>query len=123
MHIDDASRQYVNGSGERHTTTCYLLRRSYRDENGKPRKETLANLSDLPENAISALRLALKGARLADAESAFDIERSVPHGDVAAAHIMASQLGLRSLLGPPSRYRDIAYALILSRACAARWRW
>ena len=116
MHIDDASRQYVNGSGERHTTTCYLLRRSYRDENGKPRKETLANLSDLPENAISALRLALKGARLADAESAFDIERSVPHGDVAAAHIMASQLGLRSLLGPPSRYRDIAYALILSRA-------
>ena len=116
MHIDNASRQYVNGSGERHTTTCYLLRRSYRDENGKPRKETLANLSDLPENAISALRLALKGARLADAESAFDIERSVPHGDVAAAHIMASQLGLRSLLGPPSRYRDIAYALILSRA-------
>jgi transposase len=128
MHIDNASRQYVNGSGERRTTTCYLLRRSYRDENGKPRKETLANLSDLPENAISALRLALKGARLADAESAFDIERSVPHGDVAAAHIMASQLGLRSLLGPPSRYRDIAYALILSRAVrpasklsTARW--
>jgi transposase len=128
MHIDDASRQYVNGSGERHTTTCYLLRRSYRDENGKPRKETLANLSDLPEDAISALRLALKGARLADAESAFDIERSVPHGDVAAAHIMASRLGLRSLLGPPSRYRDIAYALILSRAVrpasklpAVRW--
>ena len=128
MHIDDASRQYVNGRGERHTTTCYLLRRSYRDENGKPRKETLANLSDLPENAISALRLALKGARLADAESAFDIERSVPHGDVAAAHIMASRLGLRSLLGPPSRCRDIAYALILSRAVrpasklsTARW--
>ena len=45
MHIDDASRQYINGGGERHTTTCYLLRRSYRDENGKPRKETLANLS------------------------------------------------------------------------------
>ncbi len=128
MHIDNASRQYVNGSGERHTTTCYLLRRSYRDQNGKPRKETLANLSDLPENAISALRLALKGARLADAESAFDIERSVPHGDVAAAHIMASQLGPRSLLGPPSRYRDIAYALISSRTVrpapelpAARW--
>ena len=50
-----------------------------------------------------------------DADSAFDIERSVPHGDVAAAHVMASQLGLRSLLGPPSRDRDIAYALILTR--------
>jgi transposase len=115
MHIDNASRQYANGSGEQRTTTCYLLRRSYRDENGKPRKETLANLSDLPENAISALRLALKGATLVDAESAFTVERSVPHGNVAAAHIMAGQLGLRSLLGPPCRERDIAYALILSR--------
>jgi transposase len=115
MHIDNASRQYLNGSGERHTTTCYLLRRSYRDENGKPRNETLANLSDLPENAISALRLALKGATLVDAESAFTVERSVPHGNAAAAHVMAGQLGLRSLLGPPCRERDIAYALILSR--------
>ena len=100
MHIDNASRQYVNGSGERHTTTCYLLRRSYRDENGKPRNETLANLSDLPENAISALRLALKGATLVDAESVFSVERSVPHGNVAAAHIMAGKLGLQPLLGP-----------------------
>lgn len=115
MHIDNASRQYVNGSGERHTTTCYLLRRSYRDENGKPRNETLANLSDLPENAMSALRLALKGATLVDAESVFNVERSVPHGNVAAAHIMAGKLGLRSLLGPASPHRDIAYALILSR--------
>jgi hypothetical protein len=71
MHIDNASRQYVNGRGEQRTTTCYLLRRSYRDENGKPRNETLANLSDFPENAIAALRLALKGATLVDAESAF----------------------------------------------------
>jgi transposase len=115
MHIDNASRQYVNGSGERHTTTCYLLRRSYRDENGKPRNETLANLSDLPEKAISALRLALKGATLVDAESVFSVERSVPHGNVAAAHIMAGKLGLRSLLGPASPHRNIAYALILSR--------
>jgi len=120
MHIDNASRQYVNGSGERHTTTCYLLRRSYRDENGKPRKETLANLSDLPGNAIAALRLALKGAALVDAESVFDVERSIPHGNAAAAHVMAGQLGLRSLLGPPCRDRDIAYALILSRVVRPR---
>jgi len=115
MHIDNASRQYTTGSGERHTTTCYLLRRSYRDDNGKPRKETLANLSDLPEEAINALRLVLRGRTLVDAESGFDAERSVPHGDVAAAHVMAGTLGLRSMLGPPCRERDIAYALILSR--------
>jgi len=116
MHIDDTSRQYVTAAGERRITRCLLLRRSYRDENGKPRNETLANLSALPDNAIAALRLALKGAALVDAESAFDVERSVPHGDVAAAHVMAEKLGLRPLLGPACRERDIAYALVVSRA-------
>jgi Transposase DDE domain len=116
MHIDDTSRQYVTAGGERRVTRCLLLRRSYRDANGKPRNETLANLSALPDNAIAALRLALKGATLVDVESAFDVERSIPHGNVAAAHVMAEKLGLRSLLGPPSKDRDIAYALILSRA-------
>jgi hypothetical protein len=116
MHIDDTSRQYVTARGERRVTRCLLLRRSYRDENGKPRNETLANLSALPDNAIAALKLALKGATLVDAESVFDVERSVPHGNVAAAHIMAGKLGLRALLGPPSRDRDIAYTLIVSQA-------
>jgi hypothetical protein len=116
MHVDDTSRHYTTAGGERRTTRCLLLRRSYRDENGKPRNETLANLSDLPDNAIAALRLALKGAALVDAESVFDVERSIPHGNVAAVHVMAEKLGLRALLGPPSKDRDIAYALILSRA-------
>jgi hypothetical protein len=116
MHIDDTSRQYTTASGEGRVTRCLLLRRSYRDENGKPRNETLANLSALPDNAIAALRLALKGATLVDAESVFDVERSVPHGNVAAAHVMAGKLGLRSLLGPACPERDIAYALIISRA-------
>jgi len=116
MHIDDTSRQYVTAGGERRVTRCLLLRRSYRDANGKPRNETLANLSALPDNAIAALKLALKGATLVDADSAFEVERSVPHGNAAAAHVMAERLGLRSILGPPSKDRDIAYALILSQA-------
>ncbi len=128
MHIDDTSRHYSTAGGERRVTRCFLLRRSYRDENGKPRNETLANLSALPDNAIAALRLTLKGATLVDGESVFDIERSVPHGNVAAAHVMAGKLGLRSLLGPACPEREIAYALILSRAVrpgsklsTARW--
>jgi hypothetical protein len=47
---------------------------------------------------------------------------------VAAAHVMASKLGLAELLGPACRERDIAYALVLSRAvrpapklATARW--
>ena len=116
MHIDNASRQYQTAGGERRTSRCYLLRRSYRDQNGKPRNETLANLSALPNHAIEALGKMLTGATLVDAGDAFEVERSVPHGNAAAAHVMASKLGLAGLLGRPCRERDIAYALILSRA-------
>ncbi len=56
------------------------------------------------------------------------MERSVPHGDVAAAHVMATRLGLQELLGPVCAERDLAYAPVLSRAvrpppklATARW--
>jgi len=116
MHVDNASRQYVGKNGEQRVTRCFLLRRSYRDANGKPQKETLANISDLPDNAIAGLRLLLRGATLVEAESSLTVERSVPHGNVAAIHLMAKKLSMPSLLGPECRERDIAYALILSRA-------
>jgi hypothetical protein len=128
MHVDQAGRHYTTVGGERRSYPTYLLRRSFRDENGRPRKETLANLTGLPEESIEALRLTLKGRVLVDAEAAFEVERSVPHGNVAAAHVMASKLGLRKLLGPACRERDIAYALVISRAVrpesklsTARW--
>ncbi len=128
MHVDQAGRHYTTVGGERRAYPTYLLRRSFRDGHGRPRKETLANLTGLPEESIAALRATLRGRTLVDAEAAFEVERSVPHGDAAAAHVMASRLGLRSLLGPPCRERDIAYALILSRAVrpkpklsTARW--
>jgi len=77
---------------------------------------------------IESLGRMLAGATLVDAGEAFEVERSVPHGNVAAAHVMASSLGLRSLLGPAGRQRDVAYALIVSRAVrpesklsTARW--
>jgi DDE family transposase len=128
MHVDQAGRHYTTADGRARSYPTYLLRRSYRDEQGRPRKETLANLTGLPEDAIQALRATLKGRTLVDAEAGFEVTRSVPHGDVAAAHVMASKLGLRPLLGPACPERDIAYALVLSRAvrpaaklATARW--
>ena len=85
MHIDNASRQYATVGGQRRTSRCLLLRRSYRDQHGRPRNETLANLSALPDHVIEALGKMLKGATLVDAEEAFEVERSVPHGNAAAA--------------------------------------
>jgi hypothetical protein len=128
MHVDQAGRHYTTTGGERRAYPTYLLRRSFRDEHGRPRKETLANLTGLPEESIAALRATLRGRTLVDAEDGFEVRRSVPHGNVAAAHVMASELGLRALLGPACRERDIAYALIVSRAVrpesklsTARW--
>jgi hypothetical protein len=120
MHVDQAGRHYTTAGGERRAYPTYLLRRSFRDEHGRPRKETLANLTGLPEESIAALRATLRGRTLVDAEAAFEVERSMPHGDVAAAHVMAGKLGLRALLGPACRERDIAYALIVSRAVRPR---
>ena len=115
MHIGQRQSPVCDGRGQRRTSRCLLLRRSYRDQHGRPRNETLANLSALPDHVIEALGKMLKGATLVDAEEAFEVERSVPHGNAAAAHVMASTLDLKSLLGRPCRERDIAYALILSR--------
>ena len=60
----------------------------------------------------------LSGSVLVDAGDMFEIERSLPHGHVAAAHVMASRLGLKKLLGPDCLERDLAYGLIIARAVA-----
>ncbi|HEX9518402.1 MAG TPA: IS1634 family transposase [Streptosporangiaceae bacterium] len=115
MHVARIPSRYVSKSGEERRYESVLLRRTFRQD-GKVRHETLANLSQLPGEVITLVDAALKGAILVDAEAVFETERSVPHGDVAAVHVMASKLGLAKLLGPACAERDTAYALILSRA-------
>jgi hypothetical protein len=70
-----------------------LLRRSYRQD-GKVKKETLANLSHLPPEAIDAIRRVLRGEMLMSVEDAFETVRSLPAGHVNAALVMARRLGL-----------------------------
>lgn len=95
-----------------------LLRRSFR-EGGKVRKETLANLSHLPDEAIELIRGVLAGRRYVDADSAFEIERSLPAGHVQAALVMARRLELARLLDrSPSRERDLCLAMIVERSLA-----
>ncbi len=117
MYVESPSRTYQAKDGSTRTYRTHLLRRSFR-ENGKVKKETLANLSALPGNAIAALKASLSGSVLADAGDMFEIERSLPHGHVAAAHVMASRVGLKNLLGPDCPDRDLAYGLIIARAVA-----
>ena len=95
----------------------HLLRRSFR-EDGKVRNETVANLSHCRPRRSRVLRLSLAGKTLVEAGTDITITRSVPHGHVAAVWAMAQQLGLPALLGPAGRMRDLALALIISRAVA-----
>jgi hypothetical protein len=91
-----------------------LVRRTYRD-GARVRHETLANLSALPAEAVSAIEATLKGERLVPAGQAVRITAAAPHGHVAAVHAMAAKLGLPALLGPAGRARDLALALVISR--------
>jgi hypothetical protein len=114
MHVARNRRTYTAKSGEQRVYESVLVRRTYRD-GGKVRHETLANLSALPAEAVSAIEATLKGERLVPAGQAVAITGSVPHGHVAAVHAAAVTLGLPALLGPAGRARDLALALIVSR--------
>jgi hypothetical protein len=119
MHVSTTRRHYVGKDGDERTYETHLLRRSVR-EGSKVRNETLANLSHLPEEIIEAIKAGLSGETLVVAGSGFDLTRSLPHGHLAAVSVIANTLGLRELLGPPSKERDIAYALILARVVHPR---
>jgi Transposase DDE domain len=115
MHVETSRRPYVRKDGTEVVYERHLLRRSFRNAEGKPDKETLANLTALPAEAIAAVRAVLAGRRLVDVGDAVQVARSVPHGHVAAVHAMARQLGFPALLGPACRQRDLALALVISR--------
>ena len=93
----------------------HLLRQSYR-EGPKVKNRTLANLSALPLSAIDAIRRSLAGEVLISAHEALTIERSWPHGHVAAVLGTARQLGLEAVVDrQPSRPRDLVLAMVAAR--------
>jgi hypothetical protein len=83
------------------------------------RHENLGNLSHLPEAAIEAVRRVLAGETLVRAEDRFQVERSLPHGHVAAVVGTLRSLDLERLISrEPSRERDLAVALVCQRLLA-----
>ena len=110
MHVAKISRRH----GDREYDS-YLVRRSIR-EGRRVRHETVANVSQLPPEAIEALTLALKGVRLLPAGEAFEIVRARKHGHVEAVLTAARRLGVARLLDrEPSRERDLCLAMIAGR--------
>jgi transposase len=110
---------YVARVPNRGSPPAILLRESYR-QGGKVKNRTLANLSRWPEDKVEALARLLKGlpARVELAE-AFEINRSLPHGHVAAVLGTARRLGVEQLLDPVrSRMRDLVMAMLVAQVIA-----
>ena len=104
---------YVARVPNRSSPPAVLLRESYRD-GGKVKTRTLANLTDWPDAKVEALRRVLKGDTAIVSADELRIERSLPHGHVAAVLGMAKKLKLDKLL-PQSRLGKLGLAMIAAR--------
>jgi len=118
---------FIETVPNRASPPAVLLRESYRDENGRTQKRTLANLSKLPGEVVAALKAILKGGTLIGASpEELQIERSLPHGHVAAALGMIRKIGLDRLIlsaardAEARRYCDLVVAMMVDRLIAPR---
>jgi DDE family transposase len=110
---------YVESIPNRNSPPAILLRESYRDGD-KIRKRTLANLSDWLPAKVEALRCVLRGDALAAVgREALSMQRSLPHGHVAAALGTLRQIGLERVLSQggrqPKREVALCVAMIVAR--------
>ena len=123
---------FIETVPNRTSPPAILLRESYRDEAGKAQKRTLANLSKLPASLIAGLKGLLKGgvamptAPGAAGDEGLKIERSLPHGHVAAGLGMLRKLHLDRLLLSTAkdeasrRFCDLTVGLIVDRLLTPR---
>jgi len=106
---------YVESVPNRQSPPAILLRQSSRID-GRVVKRTLANLSAWPAGQVDALRRLLKGESLVSPSDAFQIQRSAPHGHVAAALGTVRHIGLPPILSrSPGSERDLVVAMIVAR--------
>jgi len=107
---------YIESVPNRDSPPAILLRESYR-EDGKVRKRTLANLSCLSAEVIEGLKVLMRGGvAVPSAESVFVVERSLPHGHVAAVLGAARGSGSSSWFGSaPAELQPVLQAMLVAR--------
>lgn len=107
---------YIEAIRNRNSPPAILLREAYRDQ-GKVKKRTLANLSCLPAQVIEGLKVLLKGGvAVPSAEEIFTVERSLPHGHVAATLGSAIACGAPDWFGAaPERLGKVLLAMVVAR--------
>ena len=110
---------YIEAVANRNSPPAVLLRESYR-EDGKVRKRTLANLSCLSGDVIEGLKLLLRGGvAVTSAAEVFSVERSLPHGHVAAVLGSARGSGAMTWFGAaPKDLQPLLLAMLVARVIA-----
>ena len=112
---------YIETVPNRNSRPAILLREGWR-EGRRTRKRTLANLTDWPAAQVEALRAVLKGNfQLLGPPPGFSIERTRPHGQVAAVLGTVRQLRLEPLLATQRcPERQAVVAMIAARILQPR---
>jgi hypothetical protein len=107
---------YIESIPNRDSPPAVLLRESYR-ENGKVRKRTLANLSCLSAEVVEGLKVLLRGGvAVASASEVFSVERSLPHGHVAAVLGSARGCGAATWFSScPQDLQPLLLAMLVAR--------
>jgi hypothetical protein len=107
---------YIESVPNRDSPPAVLLRESYR-EDGKVRKRTLANLSCLSGDVIEGLKVLLRGGvAVPSAEEVFSVDRSLPHGHVAAVLGSARGCGASVWFGSaPEPLQPLLLAMLVAR--------
>jgi transposase len=106
---------YVESVPNRNSPPAILLREASRVD-GKIVKRTVANLSSWPAAQVDSLRRVLKRESLVSPADAFQIQRSSPHGHVAAALGTLRRLGLEPILSRSrTPERGLVVAMIVAR--------
>jgi hypothetical protein len=112
---------YVETVPNRTSRPAILLREGWR-EGSRTRKRTLANLTDWPPAQVDALRAVLRGDyRELAPTSGFSIERTRPHGHVAAVLGTLRRLRLEPMLATRRcPERDAVVAMLVARIIEPR---
>ena len=107
---------YIEFIPNRDSPPAVLLRESWR-EDGRVRKRTLANLSCLSADVIEGLKVLLRGGvAVASASELFTVERSLPHGHVAAVLGSARGCGASVWFGSaPQDLQPLLLAMLAAR--------
>ena len=109
---------YIDIVPNRKSPPAILLRESVR-VGKRVVKRTVANVSGLSIEQAEAMRLVLKGKRVALIDEAFEVVRSQAHGAVEAVRVAMERLGFDALIdAKPSRQRDLVVAMAAGRIVA-----